>query len=159
MIKKFKGKKPKISDKAIVDETAIIIGNVEIEDYASVWPGAIIRGDEKIVIERGAVILDKAFIESPCRVVIGKGSVVSHGAIVHGSKIGENVLVGIGAIVLEVSIGKNCVIGAGTVVTKDFEENSFIVGIPAKKIRKVSEEEIERTRDIAREMIEKAKEL
>lgn len=157
MIREFRGKKPVISDTAIVDESSIIMGNVFVGENVSVWPHALIRADEKpVVIERGACIMDRAFIEASSEVFIGNGSVISHGAIIHGSIIGENVLVGIGAIVLEVEIGKNSIIGAGSVVNRDVDENSFFAGVPAKKIRDVGEEEIEKTKRIAKEIMEKA---
>ncbi|HEC76835.1 MAG TPA: gamma carbonic anhydrase family protein [Thermoplasmatales archaeon] len=160
MIREFKGKKPFIHDTAIVDESAIIMGNVFVGKNASIWPDVLIRADdEPVFIEEGACIMDKAFIEAPSEVFIGKGSVISHGATVHGSRIGENVMVGIGAIVLEVEVGKNSIIGAGSVVNKNVDENSFFAGVPAKKIRELKEEEIKRTKQIAREIMEKASHL
>ncbi len=160
MIREFKGKKPVISDMAIIDESAIIIGNVTVEEKASIWPHAIVRADDdEIIIKEGAAILDKAFIEAPKKVIIGKGSIISHGAIIHGSIIEDNVLVGIGAIVLEVNVGKNSIVAAGAVVTKDVEEGSMVAGVPAKKIRDVSKEEIEKTKTMAKEIMEKAKYL
>lgn len=158
MIREFKGKKPLISENAIVDETALLIGNVIVEEHASIWPGVILRADEEeIIVKRNACILDKAFVEAPKKVIIGKGSVISHGTIIHGSEIGENVLVGIGAIVLEVRVGKNSIIAAGAVVTKDVEEQSFMAGVPARKVRDVEKTEMERTKEIAFQLRHKAK--
>ncbi len=159
MIREFKGKRPKISN-AIVDELAILIGNVIIKDGANIWPHAMLRADEEeIIIEENVAILEKAFIEAPKKVVIGKNSVISHGAIIHGATIGENVLIGIGAIVLEVNVGKNSIIAAGSVVTKDVEENSFVAGVPAKKLRGIKEEEIKKIKEIVEELKEKARYL
>ena len=157
MIREFKGKKPVIDKDAIVDSTAIIMGNVFIEKGVTIWPHAVIRADdEEIVIKKDAAVLEKAFIEAPKKVIIGKGSVISHGAIVHGSIIEENVLVGIGAIVLEVNVGKNSIIAAGSVVTKDVEEGSMVAGIPARKIRRVDEKDIKKTKAIVEELKKKA---
>lgn len=158
MMREFKGKKPKIDENAIVDRDALVMGNVVVKKGASIWPHAMLRADEyEIVVEENAVILDKAFIEAPKKVVIGKGSIVSHGAIIHGAEIGENVLIGIGAIVLEVKIGRNSIIGAGAVVTKDVDDDSFVAGVPAKKIRDVGKEDLEMIKRIVAEVEEKKK--
>ncbi|RLF45871.1 MAG: gamma carbonic anhydrase family protein [Thermoplasmata archaeon] len=157
MIREFKGKKPVIAREAIVDSTAIIMGNVFVESGVTIWPHAVIRADEEeIIIRRDAAILEKAFIEAPKKVIIGEGSIISHGAIVHGSIIGENVLVGIGAIVLEVNVGKNSIIAAGSVITKDVEEGSMVAGVPARKIREVNEKDIEKTKAMLEELKAKA---
>lgn len=158
MIREFKGKKPFIHENAIVDTDALVMGNVIVEKNASIWPHALLRADEyEIVVRENVAILDKAFIEAPKKVVIGKGSIVSHGAIIHGAEVDENVLVGIGAIILEVKVGKNSIIGAGSVVTKDVEENSFYAGVPAKKIRDITQEDLEMIKRVAIEVEEKKK--
>ena len=158
MIRKFGEKYPKISGSAIVDETALIIGDVWIDDFASVWPHALLRAsDDRIVIGKKVAVLDKSFIESPSEVRVGEGSVISHNAVVHGSEIGENVLVGIGAIVLEVKVGKNCIVASGSVVKDDVEANSFVAGVPAKVIREIKKEEIEKNKRICEEMYNKAR--
>jgi len=157
MIKSFGKWKPVISEKAVVDESAIVMGNVVIEDYASIWPGVIIRaGENEVVVEKNAAVMDKAFIEGHGRVVVGKGSIISHSAVLHGSRIGKNVMVGIGAIVLGVNVGDNSIVAAGSVVTRDFGENSFILGTPAKKVRDVNNKEIEEIRKTAGEIRENA---
>lgn len=158
MIRKFGKWRPLIDETAIIDKTAEIIGNVVIEDNVTIWPGAIIRADEdEVIIKRNAIVLDAAFIEAHGGVEIGEGSVVSHRAIVHGGKIGKNVLIGISAVILGRNIGSNSIVAAGAIVTKDFEDNSFLMGIPARFIRNVNTDEIENTRKIAEELREKAR--
>ncbi len=160
MIREINGVRPRIAESAVVDETALIVGRVTIEEHVSVWPHALIRADEhEVMIEEGAAILDKAFIEAPRRTAIGKGSIISHGAMIHGSIIGDNVLVGMGAIVLEVSVGENSVIAAGAVVTEDVEKNSLVAGIPARKKREVTEKEAVHTRTTAEELWRKSHHL
>jgi len=164
MIRSFGKWKPQVSEKAVVDESAIVMGNVVVGDYASIWPGAIIRaGESKVMIEKNAAVMDKAFIEGHGRVVVGEGSIISHSAVLHGSKIGKNVLVGmlvgIGAIVLEVEVGDESIVAAGSVVTKNFGKRSFILGTPAKRVRDVKEEEIDGIRKTAREIRGNAKYL
>ena len=157
MIRSFGKWKPSISEKAVVDDSAIVMGNVVVGDYASIWPGAIIRaGENEVVIEKNAAVMDKAFVEGHGKVIVGEGSIISHSAVLHGSKIGKNVLVGIGAIVLEVEVGDESIVAAGSVVTKDFGENSFILGTPAKRVRETRREEIEEIKKTAMEIGENA---
>ncbi len=160
MIRSFGKWKPDISEKAVVDESALVMGNVVVKDYASVWPGVIIRaGENEVMIEKNAAVMDRAFIEGHGRVVVGEGSIISHSAVLHGSKIGRNVLVGIGAIVLEAEVGDNSIVAAGSVVTKNFDKNSFILGTPARKTRNVKDEEMEEIKKTALEIRENARNL
>jgi len=160
MIRKFKGKKPFIDSSAIVDETALIMGNVVVKENVTIWPHAMIRADEaQVVIGRNASIMDKAFIEASQDTIIGERAIISHGAIVHGSIIGDDVLVGIGAIVLEVKVGKGSIIAAGSVVREDVEDETMVAGIPARKIRRVGKREREEMERMRREIAEKARYL
>ncbi len=89
-IRSFEGKSPDISKTAFVDENAIVIGDVRLGDYCSVWPGTAIRADEGFVeIEENSAIMDKAFLEAPegIDVKIGKNVLISPGAILHGYKL------------------------------------------------------------------------
>lgn len=157
MIREFKGNKPFIHPEAIIDESAIVMGNVVVGKKVSIWPHALIRADEaSIEIKEGVAILDKAFIEAPREVIIGKGSIISHGAIIHGSIIGENVLVGVGAIVMEVEVGKNAIIAAGSVVISNVEENWMVAGVPARKIREITREDMLSMEKMRKELKEKA---
>ncbi len=157
MIRKFGKWTPTIDKEAIIDETAIVMGNVTIEK-AFVFPYAIIRGDEhEAIVKDGVAILENAFIEAHEKVVIGEGSIVSHGAIVHGGNIGKNVLVGIGAIILGASIGDNSVIAAGSVIKDDVENGVMVAGIPARKVRRVNEKDMENIKKMRDEIKRKAK--
>lgn len=160
MIRDVNGVRPLIAESAVIEETALIMGRVTIGERVSIWPHALIRADEnEVIIEEDAAILDKAFIEAPCRTVIGRGSVISHGVMVHGSIIGEQVLVGMGAVVMEVSVGKNSIIAAGAVVKDDVEEYSLMAGIPAQRKRDVTEREAIHTRTMAEELWKKARRM
>ncbi len=151
MIKKFKNKKPEISDSSYVDENANIVGDVILDENTSVWPFASIRGDKgKIYIGKNTNIQDCAVIHNPT--YIGDGVSIGHSALVHGAKIRNNVLIGMGSIILDnAEIGENCIVGAGALVTggKKFEANSLILGSPAKAIRKLTEKEIDSIRENA----------
>ena len=157
MIRKFGKWEPVIHPQAIIDDTAKIIGNVKI-GKAIIFPDVLIRADEKeVVIEDDVAILDRAFIEGHERVIIGRGSIISHGAIIHGSNIGRNVLVGIGAIVMEVSVGDNAIIASSSLVREDVEPHALVGGIPAKKIRDVGKNDIDYINKIREDIKRKGK--
>ena len=152
MIRSFNGKTPKIADSAFISEAACIIGDVEIGENSSVWPGAVIRGDiGKITIGKNVVIEDNCVIHSgspsfpiESDVTIGDNVVFGHGAISNGSKIGANVMVSIGATILhDAEIGDYSIIAAGCVVTEKMivPERSLVVGVPAEIKGKISEEQ------------------
>ncbi len=145
MIMEYKGTMPEISSEAFVAPTADVIGDVKIAAYASVWFGAVIRGDEApIVIGEGTNVQDNCVLhcDHGSDMVIGKNVTIGHGSIVHGATIGDNVLIGMGAIVLDKArIGDNCIIGAGAVVKEkaDIPAGSMVVGVPGKIIRSLDE--------------------
>ena len=127
MIKSFNGKTPKIAASAFVSEAAYIVGDVEIGENSSVWPGAVIRGDTgKVVIGKYTAIEDNCVVHSGIPgegdTFIGDMSNIAHGAVIHGKKIGNNVLMGINATILhDAEIGNHCLIGAGCVVSEAHE--------------------------------------
>lgn len=149
MIMEYKGIMPEISPKAFIAPSADIIGDVKIADDASVWFGAVIRGDEApISIGEGTNVQDNCVLhcDHGSAMVIGKNVTVGHGSIVHGATIGDNVLIGMGAVILDkAKIGDNCIIGAGAVIKERAEvpENSMMVGVPAKLIRTLDEAAVE----------------
>ena len=153
MIIEYKGIMPEISPEAFVAPTADIIGRVKIAADASVWFGAVLRGDESpIRIGRGSNVQDNAVLHcdhgSPMN--IGDNVTIGHGAIVHGATIDDNVLIGMGAIILNgAKIGENCIVGAGAVVKENAEvpANSMLVGVPAKIIRTLDDAAIAQRRE------------
>ncbi|MBE0518070.1 MAG: gamma carbonic anhydrase family protein [Thermoplasmata archaeon] len=161
-IRSIGGRTPRISDHVFIDESAVIIGDVELSEGCSVWPGAVIRADDDSVsIGEGSAIMDMAFAEAPKGkpVMIGPGCIVSHGARLHGCVLKEGVLVGIGAIVLDgVSIGKGSIIAAGTVLTPDTNvpENTMMAGVPGRVLRNTTEEERQTIHEEVRNVREKA---
>ena len=133
---------PDLSLAAFVAANATVIGQVEVGQEASIWYGAVVRGDvEKIVIGAGSNVQDGAVLHSdPGQpTVLDADVTVGHRAVVHGAQIGRGSLVGIGAIVLDgVRVGAGSLIGAGAVVTKDVPERSLVMGVPAKVVRQLS---------------------
>lgn len=127
---------------------AHVLRNVEIGAESSVWYNAVIRGDiEPIHIGKYSNVQDNCVIHSSSSYPVEIGNYVSigHAAVLHGCKIEDNCLIGMNATVLNgAKIGRNSIVGAGAVVTegKEFEEGSLILGVPAKFIKKLNEEEI-----------------
>ena len=149
IIKAVKGKSPQISDDCFIAENATIVGEVTIGKQCSVWFNAVIRGDvhyikigNKVNIQDGAVI-HATFQKSPT--TIGNNVSIGHNAIVHGCTIHDNVLIGMGSIVMDdCVIENNSIIAAGAVVTKNthVESGSIYAGVPAKKVKNISQEMI-----------------
>ena len=129
-----------------VAESADLIGRVRLKSEASVWFGAVLRGDnEWIEIGVRSQVQDNAVLHTDMGypLVIGQDCVIGHKVMLHGCTIGDNTLIGMGAILLNGSrIGNNCIVGAGALVTegKTFPDNSLIVGSPARVIRTLTDE-------------------
>ena len=149
IIKPVKGKHPKISEDCYIAENATIVGEVFIGTQCSVWFNAVVRGDvhyikigNKVNIQDGAVI-HATYKKSPT--TIGNNVSIGHNAIVHGCTIHDNVLIGMGSIVMDdCVIESNSIIAAGAIVTKNtrVESGSIYAGVPAKKIKNISQEMI-----------------
>jgi len=128
-----------------VAETAVLIGRVRLMSHASVWFGAVLRGDnEWIEIGERTQVQDNATLHTDpgFPMVLGSNCVIGHKVMLHGCTVGDNSLIGMGAILLNGSkIGRNSLVGAGALVTegKTFPDNSMIVGAPARAIRQVDE--------------------
>ncbi|HEX5213583.1 MAG TPA: gamma carbonic anhydrase family protein [Pseudolabrys sp.] len=128
-----------------VAETATLIGRVRLKREASVWFGAVLRGDnEWIELGERSQVQDNATLHTDpgFPLMVGANCVIGHNVILHGCIVGDDSLIGMGAIVLNgAKIGKNSLVGAGSVVTegKSFPDNSLIVGAPARAIRPVNE--------------------
>ncbi len=131
---------------------AQVIGRVRLAANASIWFGAILRGDNELIdlgedsnIQDGCVC--HTDIGKP--LVVGRGCTIGHRAILHGCMIGDNSLIGMGATVLNGAvIGANSLVGANALVTegKVFPDNALIIGAPARVIRPLTDEEIARNR-------------
>ncbi|NJO43437.1 MAG: gamma carbonic anhydrase family protein [Cyanobacteria bacterium CRU_2_1] len=136
---------PDLSQAAFVATNATVFGQVEVAEGASIWYGAIVRGDvERILIGKCTNIQDGAILHGdPGQPTILEDYVtIGHRAVIHSAHIERGSLIGIGAIVLNgVRVGAGSIVGAGSVVTKDVPARSLVIGVPAKLMRPVSEEE------------------
>jgi carbonic anhydrase/acetyltransferase-like protein (isoleucine patch superfamily) len=128
-----------------VADTAVLIGKVRLKREASVWFGAVVRGDtETIRIGRNSNIQDLSVLHADIGMplTIGENVTVGHQVMLHGCTIVDGSLIGIQSVVLNgAKIGRNCIVGAGSVVTegKEFPDNSLIIGSPAKVVRTLDE--------------------
>lgn len=127
---------------------AVVIGDVILRRNASIWFGAILRGDnDPIVIGENTNIQDGSVLHSdPGQpLIIGRDVTVGHMAMLHSCEVGDNSLIGIGAIVLSRAvIGRNCLIGAGSLIPegKVIPDNSLVVGAPGKVVRQLAPDQI-----------------
>ena len=135
MIRSFQGKTPKIHPTAWVSETAYVIGDVEIGEYSSVWPGTVIRGDTiKITLGRYVDIQDNSVLHADSDAFYGDYVSLGHGVICHAKQIGSNCLIGNGATLNDgVVLGEYSIVASGAVVLENrvFPEKSFLLGVPA----------------------------
>lgn len=152
---------PTIHESVFVADTATILGKVTLDEHASVWFGAAIRGDnDPIAIGDGSNIQESAVLHTdPGRpLTIGRNVTVGHQAMLHGCTIGDGSLIGIQAVVLNGAvIGRNCLVGAGSVVTenKTFPDRSLILGAPARVARELTDEEVAGLAQVAQSYIDR----
>ncbi len=148
IIKEYNGVFPKISKDVYISENATLVGNVEIGEGSNIWFGAVLRGDVCYIrVGKFSNIQDNAVIHVNYDVptIIGDYVTVGHSAVVHGATISDYVIVGMGAIVLDrVKVGKYVIIGAGSVVPPGMEipDGVLVLGVPAKVVRSLTNEEI-----------------
>jgi carbonic anhydrase/acetyltransferase-like protein (isoleucine patch superfamily) len=146
---------PQIPASAYVAAEATLIGRISLGERASVWSGAVARGDNEPItigdesnVQEGAVLhADPGF-----PLVIGNRVTVGHQAMVHGCTIGDGSLIGIQAVVMNGAvIGRECLVGAGAIVTerKTFPDRSLILGAPAKLVRALTDAELAGLRSAA----------
>jgi len=147
IIKELRGFKPEFGEDCFLAENVVIIGDVKMGDQCSIWYNVVIRGDvnyirigNKVNIQDGTVV-HATYKTSPT--TIGNHVSIGHNALIHGCTIRDKVLIGMGAIVMDdCIIESNSIIAAGAVVSKNtrVESGSIYAGVPAKKIKDISDE-------------------
>ncbi|GJD70897.1 gamma carbonic anhydrase family protein [Methylobacterium gnaphalii] len=140
---------PDIDPNTYVAPSAAVIGQVRLEAGVSVWPSAVLRGDnDRITIRRGSNIQDGAVlhVDGEHPLDVGENVTIGHAAVLHGCTIGEGSLIGIHATILNGAvIGSSSIVGAGSVIPegKTYPARSLILGAPGKVVRQLKDEEVE----------------
>ena len=153
LIKKVRGHTPAIGENTFLAETAVILGDVTIGRDCSIWYNAVLRGDvNKIVIGDRTNIQDGVVLHTlydgsphPSQTIIGSDVSVGHNAVIHGARIGDNCLIGMGATLLDNAVvPSGCIIAANALVLSNaqLEPNSVYAGVPAKKVKEVTPEQV-----------------
>ncbi|MBI1239901.1 MAG: gamma carbonic anhydrase family protein [Alphaproteobacteria bacterium] len=143
-----------------VAPNAVVLGRVRLLKDASVWFGAVLRGDnEWITIGEGSNVQDNSVLHTDpgAPLTLGRNVTVGHLVMLHGCTIGDNSLVGIGSVILNrARIGRNCLIGANTLIPegKEIPDNSMVLGSPGKIVRPVNEEQAAMLRYSAQHYVE-----
>jgi carbonic anhydrase/acetyltransferase-like protein (isoleucine patch superfamily) len=150
MIREVPGRRPRIDPDAYVDPQAAVIGDVTIAAGASVWPFAVLRGDQDnyVTLGRNSNVQDNSVLhvtaEFPC--IVGDNVTIGHRAVVHACRVMNNVRIGIGAVVLDGAvIEEGAQVGAGALVPpgKIVPAGWLVMGVPAKPVRKMNAVELE----------------
>lgn len=144
----FEGRVPRIHPKAFIAPTAIIIGEVEIEEDASIWYGCVLRGDlEPIHVGKRSNIQDNSVLHTgegePC--IVKEDVTVGHMAMLHACVIESGCLIGMSATILNRSvIGRESIVGAGAVIAEDksIPPRSLVLGVPGRVVRELTEEDV-----------------
>ncbi len=160
----FEGKRPKVHPSVFLAPGSWVIGDVTLDEDVNVWTNAVIRGDDDtVVIGARTTILEGCLVEAPTGnpVTIGTDVIVSHGATVHGAKIGDNAIIGIQAVVLDSAvIGKGSMVGSGALVSprKIIPPGMVALGIPADPKMAVTEATVQYMKKEHERTLAKAKE-
>ena len=164
LIKPYKGIHPKIHPTVFVVETAVIIGDVEIGEYSSIWFNAVVRGDVHYIR-----IGDRTNIQDLCMLhvtkdthplILGNDITVGHSVTLHGCTIKDRCMIGMGTTILDgAMVGEDCISGEGAFVTEGavIPPGTLAIGMPAKPKRDLTEKEIARIRQSAQNYIDYAR--
>jgi carbonic anhydrase/acetyltransferase-like protein (isoleucine patch superfamily) len=137
---------PELAHECWVAASADVIGRVRLGHEASVWFGAVLRGDNELIdVGEGSNVQDGCVLHTDmgAPLTVGRNCTIGHRAILHGCAIGDNSLIGMGAIILNHAvIGRNCLIGAQALVPegKVIPDNSLVLGSPGRVARQIDEE-------------------
>ncbi|MBI4336561.1 MAG: gamma carbonic anhydrase family protein [Chloroflexi bacterium] len=134
MIRTWRGKTPKVHPTAFISEAAYIVGDVEIGAYSSVWPGAVIRAEARLVIGHHTNIQDGSIVHADEETELGNYITIGHNVVFHGKRVADYCLLGNSSVVLEkVEVGDHSLIASGAVVLygSKIPPRSLVAGVPA----------------------------
>ncbi len=153
---------PQVHATAWVADSAEVVGRITLGENASIWYGAVLRGDnDRITVGANSNVQDGSVLhtDTGMPLTIGENVTIGHQVMLHGCTIGDGSLVGIQSIVLNgARIGRNCLVGAGSLVTegKEFPDGVLIVGRPAKVVRELTPEQIAKLQGSAAHYVHQA---
>ena len=161
MIRSLGDVSPKVHPTAFVSEFAYVIGDVEIGEGSSVWPGAVVRGDMgKIAIGKHTNIQDNSAVHGDADVVIGDYVTIGHKVLCHAKRVGDGAVIGNGSTLNDgVEIGEYSLVASGAMLVDNVKipPRSLVVGSPGKRLREVSERHLERMKWYCDVYMEKTK--
>lgn len=163
MIYSLDGRTVELRGNHFVAPNATVIGSVVLENEASVWFNAVVRGDNDLItVGENSNVQDASVLHTDAgvKLTIGKDCTIGHMVMLHGCTIGDCSLIGIKSVILNNTvIGKNCIIGANTLLTegKTIPDGSLVMGSPGRVVRSVTEEEVAGLKASAAHYVENAR--
>ena len=160
MLRSFNGKSPKIHPTAFVSEAAYLVGDVEVGEHSSIWPGVVIRADNgKITIGASTNVQDNAVVHADHSATIGDHVTLGHGVVCHAARVGDHALLGNGCVVNEgATIGRYALVAANSVVLEgaDVADETVVAGAPARVRGQIAKRHREMMDDTWRHYVAKA---
>ncbi|MDW7739118.1 MAG: gamma carbonic anhydrase family protein [Bacillota bacterium] len=144
MFVSFEGKTPEVSDGAFVAPTATLIGDVIVEEGASIWFGAVLRGDfGRIIVKKGSSVQDNVVVHviPDCETIVGENVTVAHGAVLHGCTIEKGAIIGMNSVIQDFSVvGEEAMVAAGSVVPANMQipPRHLVAGVPAEVKKEIT---------------------
>jgi len=144
MLIEFEGKKPQVAKGSFIAPTATLIGDVIVEEGASIWFGAVLRGDfGRIIVKKGSSVQDNTVLHviPDCETVVGENATVAHGAVLHGGIIEKGAIVGMNAVIQDFAvIGEESMVAAGSVVPANMQvpKRHLAAGVPAEVKKEIT---------------------
>ena len=161
MIRSLGDKTPKVADTAWVSEFAYVVGDVEIGEYCSIWPGVTIRGDGEGKVSLGNYVnVQEGSVVHGSDMYIEDYVTVGHCVVVHCDRVGEGSLLGNNCTVLtDVTLGRQCLVAANSVVLSGSKipDRSFVTGVPGSVKREITDRQAKSMRHTAEELVERAR--
>ncbi len=161
MIRSLGDKTPRVAETAWVSEFAYVVGDVEIGEYCSIWPGVTIRGDGEGKVSLGNYVnVQEGSVVHGSDMYIEDYVTVGHCVVVHCDRVGEGSLLGNNCTVLtDVTLGKQCLVAANSVVLSGSKvpDRSFVTGVPGSVKREITDRQAKSMRQTAEELVERAK--